>query len=302
MTRRLSHIDNAKAIGMMLIICSHVMATLPLMHSASFKYWCAIINSFYVPLFFLLSGVFEPSSFSWALYKRRMVKLAKFIAIFAIFGLMSAGLIIHNWSIGFCLKGAGTTIWFMFTLFWITAIFGVIKKFKHNWLYIIVLSGGGYFLARTGHSYYYIGQALLCIPTYAIGYYFKDFFKETKFNIKVLLISIVSWIIVLCYFYRSPQSVALNMVNQPYITFYIGAIAGSMTVVELCKLINFAPLEWFGRNSIVPMLVQFDYILLLSKIKIVDNMSLYFTFGLIACILSGLSIPIFRNKRYDIFR
>lgn len=287
---------------MVLIICSHVTVTEPFMHSPSFEAWCAIINSFYVPLFFLLSGIFESSHFNWTSYKLRMYKITRYVAIFAIFGFLSAGLIMHNWSLAFCLRGAGTTIWFMFTLFWITAIFGLLKKFKFNILIVIFLSSLGYYLARTGHSYYYLGQAFLCLPFYAVGFYFKDFFKDTKFNFNILLISFLAWIVIMTYFYKSPQNVSLNIVTQYYISFYIGAIAGSVIIIELCKLFKISRLAWYGRNSIVPMLVQFDFIWFLAKLKYADNMLLYFLFGLIVCLLSGACIPIFRNKWYDVLK
>ena len=59
MKDRLVHIDNAKAVGLMLIIASHIIPSEPFVKSHVYEIWNSILNSFYVPLFFLLSGVFE---------------------------------------------------------------------------------------------------------------------------------------------------------------------------------------------------------------------------------------------------
>lgn len=120
---RLTHIDNAKAIGMMLIVASHVVPTKEVVDSILFQTWNGLINSFYAPLFFILSGVFQSSSTDYKKLERRMLILIRYCAIFYVFGIITDGLINGNVS----LSPHKTTIWFLFTLLWITAIFGVLK-------------------------------------------------------------------------------------------------------------------------------------------------------------------------------
>lgn len=43
---RLAHIDNAKAIGMMLIVASHIVPTKEVVDSVLFQTWNGLINSF----------------------------------------------------------------------------------------------------------------------------------------------------------------------------------------------------------------------------------------------------------------
>lgn len=95
---RIAHIDNAKAIGIMLIIASHVCTAPGLYDSSIFKAWDGLINSFYVPMFFLLSGVFESSVCDWRKYGIRLLKLLKYIVIFSIFGFITYGIITGDWS------------------------------------------------------------------------------------------------------------------------------------------------------------------------------------------------------------
>lgn len=103
------------------------------------------------------------------------------------------------------------------------------------------------------------------------------------------------------FFYEAPQNVALNMVAQPYITFYLSAILGSALVIEISKLIVWKPLACYGCNSIIPMCVQMMFISIIGNLYTADNMGIYFTEALIAIALCGLCIPLFRNKFYKVF-
>lgn len=296
--KRVTHIDNAKAIGMMLIIASHVWTTESLNASTAFSVWNAILNSFYVPLFFILSGVFESSSADWNKYLRRLKTIGRYILVFAVFGFISVGLTRGKWSISSCLDG--TVIWFLLTLFWISAIFGVIKRLKYNKIIVIALALIGIYLSVGGHSYFYVGQAFLCLPFYATGYYLKSVVKIQSFRVLSGGGYLLVYVLSMC-FYKSPQNVSINMVTQNYLTFYLSAFAGSAFVIECSKLIRWDILSWYGRNSIVPMCVQMLFIWIIGRYWIAESMPIYFIEALIAIILSGLCIPLFRNKYYNIF-
>lgn len=58
MKKRLAHIDMAKAIGLIIIMTSHINSYPSLGESVSMRWYQDVIHSFYVPLFFILSGVF----------------------------------------------------------------------------------------------------------------------------------------------------------------------------------------------------------------------------------------------------
>ena len=140
-TKRIQHIDIAKAFGIMLIISSHVWTTTDLSESSIFRDWDAVLNSFYVPLFFILSGVFESSSTDWRKYMLRLLKLARYVAVFAIFGFLSIGIFKGVWAIKSCFNG--TVIWFLIVLFIITTLFGIIKHIRRNLLILFILGLGG---------------------------------------------------------------------------------------------------------------------------------------------------------------
>lgn len=141
MMGRLTYIDNAKAIGMMLIVASHVIPSGDLAQSVIYKAWDGILNSFYVPLFFLLSGVFEPTVVDDKKLLKRVIKLIKFCAVFYVFGVIMDGIVHNNWIL--TSFKSQTTIWFLIVLLWITIIVGLIKRLRwHNAIFLLFASGG----------------------------------------------------------------------------------------------------------------------------------------------------------------
>lgn len=147
----------------------------------------------------------------------------------------------------------------------------------------------------------YLGQACLCLPFYLVGFHFKEYFKQTTINTRVWALSATAWLMCFLLFYSS-QNVSINFVTQNYLAFYVEAFAGSIAVIELSKLIRLNILSYYGQNTIVPMLVQFSLIWCINKVLLVESIYLYALCSMIVCILSGLCIPILRNRKYDIFK
>ena len=144
MKKRLTHIDNAKAFGIMLIVASHVVLECDYStawESALYNRWVQALSSFYVPLFFLLSGIFESSKTDWKVYFTRLTRCAKYVAVFAVWGIATYAIINGsiNLKIGFLTY---TPIWFLIVLLYITLMFGLIKCHNAKYQRLIVLLGG----------------------------------------------------------------------------------------------------------------------------------------------------------------
>lgn len=299
MKERLIHIDNAKAMGMMLIIASHIIPSEPVVKNIVYITWCNVLNSFYVPLFFLLSGIFEPSEVNDIKLQKRIVRLLRYCGIFYVFGIIADGLINAHWTL-FSFR-TQTTIWFLIVLLWITVIVGVVKRFKyHEWLYLF-LAAGGAILSYKHISLFYVGQACVCLPFYLFGYYAKNFLKDVTFNQMALVLAFFIWLILFLAFYRT-QNISLNLIGQNIIAFYLEAMAGSIVVIELCKLFDIKCISYYGRNSIVPMMIQLPLIWGILRSVDMANLESYLIVIFIVCIICGASIPLFRNQRYDIFK
>ena len=294
---RIAHIDYAKAIGIILIIISHIGVSKEFGNTDAFRVWDGILNSFYVPLFFVLSGVFEPSLPGWDKTFLRLLRLIKYIIVFYLFGILSAGMIKGDWGGAVTRQ---TVIWFLFTLTWITVIMGLIKGMKYNFIVVLFLAILGCILSSKARSLLYLGQALFCLPFYAFGFYFKDFLKSEQFVWWRALSFFAGWLLLFVLFY-SEQNISINYVTQNYLIVYVTALLGSLFVIEMCKLIRCELLSYYGRNSIVPMMVQFAFIWEISKFWQIETIWDYIFCSVVVCGLCGLSIPLFRNAKYDVF-
>lgn len=103
---RIDHIDIAKAIGIVLIISSHIVCTTNFSKDLLLTTYWNVLGSFYVPFFFLLSGIFTPSSDSDNLLnKPSLIKLGRgilnLIFLFFIFGITTYYIINGQWLIAF---------------------------------------------------------------------------------------------------------------------------------------------------------------------------------------------------------
>lgn len=150
-------------------------------------------------------------------------------------------------------------------------------------------------------SLLYLGQACVCLPFYLLGFYCKEYLKKKNFDYRVFIVSFIIWLLLFLVFHRT-QNLSINLIEQNILTFYLDAVAGSMVVIELCKLFNFKMLSFFGRNSIVPMMVQIPLIWSVMKFMEVSTAYMYLLVSIIVCIFCGMYIPIFRNKYYDLFK
>ena len=259
---------------MFLIIASHIVVGSEVCDTFVYSNSMKIINSFYVPLFFILSGIFEKNGVELKQLSRRVLKLIKYSIYFYLFGVLSYWIIKKELHLIHFVKTI-PVIWFIFTLIWICISFNIIKFFKKRSVQILAITVAclcGLYLSAKGRSFLYLGQALTCLPFYSFGFYMKNYLKETEFRITHLTIFFILWFIPYFLFYQE-QNISLNHITQNYLAFYMEAIFGSLFVIESCKLINWNIISYYGRNTIIPLLVQFAIIYCIYY-KI-NNLTLY---------------------------
>lgn len=118
---RIDHIDIAKAIGIVLIISSHIVCTTNFSKDLLLTTYWNVLGSFYVPFFFLLSGIFTPPLGSGNLLnKPSLIKLGRGILnlifqffIFFILGITTYYIVKGQWLIAFKVNGP---LWFLLVL------------------------------------------------------------------------------------------------------------------------------------------------------------------------------------------
>ena len=159
----------------------------------------------------------------------------------------------------------------------------------------------GAFLATGKHSFFYIGQSLLCLPFYAIGYWCSDWLKNPSFRPNMAFYSLGVWLC-LTFAHDSPQNISLNWINKDMVSFYIDALSGSIFVVEMCKLIKGRILLYIGKNSLIIMMVHFLFMHINYQILHIriNSVWIWLTFVVSWIFLSIAMIPLFRNKWYKL--
>lgn len=298
--KRIQHIDNAKAIGMFLIIFSHIgIDPILLEDSPIIPKIYLILGSFYVPLFFIISGIFETKDIKKN--SKRILLLTKSCIIFYIF----SQLLYFIFSNKIQYQRFIPTTWFLFTLLFINLIVLFCRRISRTktifFLLIILITLIGLLLSYINKNFFYIGQSFVCLPFFMLGSYFKDELLKQDFCFKRLIIYFLIWFITWSIFY-SKQNLSLNQISQNYIAFYIEAIFGSFFIIEISKLIKSDTISYYGRNTMIPLLVQMPIISAIQKFIDINNYTIIIVTYIFVLILSGLCIPIFSNKYYNIFK
>lgn len=186
---RFEYIDLAKGIGIILVVLFHIpnIEKLPL-----FRFWGGWITTFYMPLFFILSGLFFNSSNP---FKKIKKLLTPYICFFIIGWVIEALKVVLKrdtiqWEsilypfYGHTLGYANPPIWFLLSLAEIFLISHLLTRYlspKISFTISILVGIGGYILGKNDiFNSYYLSTSFLCLPFYLGGYYFKDFIMKPR--------------------------------------------------------------------------------------------------------------------------
>lgn len=319
-TERNSYIDFLKGIGIFLVILGH--------HKNIITDW---IYSFHMPLFFMLAGIFHKNEIKYVDFLKKkskslLIPYFTFALILFLFWLiigrkfgesaMNNTPIIESFTgifYGIEIKRIssmewGVPMWFLLCLFVISNIFYFISKLEIKKVIIIEII----FIFISGISKNYlpvllpwnIQRALVDITFYSIGFYYKDFIKDTK-NKKSLSIGLLCLgINFLIYFNRNSlnflESYNINLV------YLFGGFFGSIAIIELFKLVkNNKIIEYLGKNTIVFLafhgramtFIKLIIIIILEKNLLEGNVLIDIGYSIIQVILCIPAIFIF-NKYF----
>lgn len=260
---RIQFIDLAKGICILLVLIDHC--------SIQTGIW---VNHLRMPLYFILSGLFfkDYGSFIEFLRKKTNNILIPFLTFYGV-GLVYAIIIdvlCHNsldsYSIGmpaFFHDGSlnNYALWFLLSLFWVNLIFwGIsvsIKQERIRGTIVLGLSSLSYFInAETGHSFLYIGSALLGLPFFYIGYFLR---KTNILSSDSQRTTAPIWGGVLIISILITEAFSLNYIRfanavmQEYrILHYTACVLGVCGLLTICKQIVWLPIiSYMGRYSII---------------------------------------------------
>lgn len=297
-TNRITYIDAAKGIGILLVIIAHHFKETPSLH-----WW---IYSFHMPLFFIISGYLISVFPSEICFKEQVIKSAKSL----LYSYCTFSLVIITWHFLFyslfdatpeesinsvILKSVSTygyhALWFLPVMFWSRIIVQTIPKTARKIYFIPVLIIGCILswisndttIRYTGIRYFtiYFGRVMIAITFLEIGKYCGVILPKMNLKNKHILF-VFSTLVSLLFFKQNPApSLSFSRINNP-ILYYLLACAGSVSVILFCDLFRHIPgmstLTRIGQNSLTLMALHMDISIEISWIiigvlGITDNLS-----------------------------
>lgn len=292
--KRIVYFDMAKGVGIFLVVLAHIeQAPKPL---------CIWIQSFHMPLFFILSGMLIHYKEESALPFSTLI-LNKFQHIFIpyisfsfvyflidcirfIFFSFTWKDIMNNVFLSLSFYGK-SVLWFLPGLFFGELLFLLLlKKFQYytfvfslifsimaysikvigNPLLTFLLSFDRYFEFFLVHFITALLRVAIVSSFIGLGYYFFPIIKDkekTKRSIKELVLALIFLLF----------NIVINIINKStdlhfielnnLFLYYIGAICGSLFIIFTCKNIpSLSFLCFFGKNSLIIMSTHIDFYIL----------------------------------------
>lgn len=267
MIQRINWIDWAKSICMFLVILGHTHI------DDSGIILKKIIYTFHMPLFFYVSGLLCKNQLS----KKTFIRDVKFIIIpYLFFGIL--GIIIpypkplsdippylHNLFFGF--DSSIGAIWFLPAIFLCkqfgTAIISIQHQYKWLFLFIVVITFFMPYYIKNINLPFFASSAFCGLPFFLIGYISMKY-HQYHFIYKYLLpktsltITFTLSLIVTIMLANKHEFVALagHSYGNDIVLYYLNAIAGIISVISACILLNkyrlrFVTVTAYGSISII---------------------------------------------------
>mgnify|MGYP003627653369 CR=1 FL=1 len=301
MKKNIDWVNNAKGIGIILVVFGHVWRGIQakgLLNNTTFLFIDDIIYSFHMPLFFLISGFFIEKSLSK--YSRKELLKNKLKTLMYPYFVWSIIQILVNiilskytnnttdlWAVLKIIYLPIAPFWYLYALFLMYGLAVVMKNFniKFNIFLAMIL----YLMPNTGvplienlfnfYIYFILGKFIFIK--------INDLNKQTlKILISLLLFSVS--------FYTYKNIFVINEIRS----YFIPALFGSIAVFSLSKIIKNKLLKRLGKESLVIFLLHIFFaagtrIFLFNVLKIY-NVEIHLLLGLAI----GLLGPILFNYFY----
>lgn len=279
--RRIDFVDLAKCFSIMAVIVAHIYVDFA-RYDGKYMPHGDFFYTFYVPLFYLLSGLFfkDYGGFKKFVVRKTNTLLVPFLffymltCVVPVFVLNPLGIKVDGkndvsvlWAFLDQRTLANGPLWFLLCLFWMNLYFYVImlvstklfkdKKMTKVTLLIVlsILCGiiGIELGCRHLQLWMFSDTALSCMPFFCMGYILKstNILYPAKWDKYLLL-----FIILLAgvnYALRGGMDWYLNDPNGfTMLRIYLGGLAGIMMVIFLAKEIGRVPLlSYWGQNSLI---------------------------------------------------
>ncbi len=278
-TRRVRWLDMARGINIFLVMYAHAVS--------SFRPEVKWICSFFIPLFFIISGYcykFD-EKFVAKNTKKILIPYLKWGGIGFLFGL-AASLLTNEFEVHKGILDAvnlllGRTQWnyplwflaaYLITKLVYDGICFVKNKTKiaekpigeiFEWTIVVAFTIAGYLYSQyknTGHSVFRFDTGFVMLLFFAIGHKLAITIKNTAIKKETLLITGASALLINIFSGCVFNDLVSNSSNEygNVVLFVISSLTGSLFVFCICKIFEerktiAKPLSWLGKNSMTIM-------------------------------------------------
>jgi len=286
--QRIEWIDTAKGFCIMLVVFNHTFLFLDLKdHIPPILY--DYLNSFRMPLYFFLSGVFFKTYGSLSNFTRKKINklIIPFLFFYTVFSILIPYITIkagynypyvnsENSLYSFCFdfynndcQLVNGPLWFLLCLFEINIIFYVInsvfKKESNIYLLSIICGAIGITLSVLSINIpISIDTSFTCLPFFCFGYYIRNhttIISNKNIDNRLILYSMACGII-LIFFTRHVEFHTNELSNSSLFTVHIAGITGTMMVIFLSKRI--------GKIYLISYLGRFSIIILCTHLLLIE--------------------------------
>lgn len=303
-------IDIAKGIGIILVVWFHmpnILTTTTIFNINLGGY----VLIFYMPLFFILSGLFfNPNNLAKRI-QRLIIPYISFMLLASILYIIKYLIMDEaiEWNIILSpLLGAtsgyqNTPCWFIWSLIQITIYATIIYQVKRRWLrlciclFFYVLA---YYFGKVAPNVpYYFDVSLLCLIFFVIGSEFRNlllYHISAKMGVLLIIITLSIYLIFPCY-----TNVSQNHIPWNCMMFLFISILASLGVIGVSRLVQRTLFSrifiFYGKNSLI---VLCTHILLMPIFhfvnKFIPNIEIGNVIGTIFVLFTEIPIILFINK------
>lgn len=271
---RYKSVDITKGFLILLVIISHIPNLL--YHSPQLIEW---IHSFFMPAFFVCSGLFFRPMKTIPLLQKKTFTLLLPYFVFTIWGCVAwigRTILKHDTEYkelyDFLLGGNNYNgvLWFLIAMLWINIIANEIVKIHNKYVQlfiVLIISFVAYhFQDISWLALYNFRASLLCLPFFLIPYIYKDYILSIiGSQRKKILIPSLLLMGVLYYYYHDMNNMAAGIVKWSYIPFYIYVFLITFFILYISNLIQEMKIggimAYIGERSLGIMCVHLVFIL-----------------------------------------
>ena len=310
--KRLEWVDNAKGIGILLVIVAHVIN-----HVSIFLPVSTVIYTFHMPLFFILSGyTLSERTMSFGI-RQLIIKYAKTLGIpyffFTFLNMLASFVFFSNKTLLFVAKNAYHLIflhgwkatWFLPALFFALIIAIVMIRRFHNVFLLFFVT----FTFSVGMTYLgpYLPDAvkalslgIIAVPFVVFGYmmHMDSVRKITESRIAPFISAAV---IVLSAIVNGKVDFVWYQFGRSSIIWLVSGIVGSQIIFHLAKRIHLPIINRIGRGSLIIMcihqFIMFGFYAVIHRFT--HNAYIQFSLLLAATLLTTLLLYPFAERVYS---